>query len=288
MSSAPSTKRQRLNPPQILPSPSSMQVPIPRDGTPNVYSSFPHGMSTLSSPFDNSFSSENLGTGSYNIRSKARSPVVSNSYEVPSLLLNQNMAKLAESSTFPTPVLQRVQYLPTLSPTPPSPLSRTQQTSQGFGPRRNSINLTAAIRNLASLHTAPSHSSSATENSLPFKDTLRAPTPSESLLPINPITNSRGKRPRKVAKKRRNWTPEEDVKLRSAVAKYNGRQWKKVAAEVGTRCKVTNCPVELIFLAELQCLHRWQKVLNPNVVKGPWSPEEDRKLVSARPCTSFY
>jgi hypothetical protein len=24
---------------------------------------------------------------------------------------------------------------------------------------------------------------------------------------------------------------------------------------------------------DVQCLHRWQKVLNPNLVKGPWSKE---------------
>lgn len=24
---------------------------------------------------------------------------------------------------------------------------------------------------------------------------------------------------------------------------------------------------------DVQCLHRWQKVLNPEVVKGPWTPE---------------
>jgi hypothetical protein len=23
----------------------------------------------------------------------------------------------------------------------------------------------------------------------------------------------------------------------------------------------------------VQCLHRWQKVLNPELVKGPWTPE---------------
>lgn len=26
---------------------------------------------------------------------------------------------------------------------------------------------------------------------------------------------------------------------------------------------------------DVQCLHRWQKVLNPNLVKGPWTKEED-------------
>ena len=26
---------------------------------------------------------------------------------------------------------------------------------------------------------------------------------------------------------------------------------------------------------DVQCLHRWQKVLNPDLVKGPWTKEED-------------
>ena len=29
----------------------------------------------------------------------------------------------------------------------------------------------------------------------------------------------------------------------------------------------------------MQCLHRWQKVLNPDLVKGPWTKEEDGKIV---------
>ncbi|RWW62415.1 hypothetical protein BHE74_00030457, partial [Ensete ventricosum] len=31
---------------------------------------------------------------------------------------------------------------------------------------------------------------------------------------------------------------------------------------------------------EVQCLHRWQKVLNPELIKGPWTPEEDEKIIS--------
>jgi len=27
-------------------------------------------------------------------------------------------------------------------------------------------------------------------------------------------------------------------------------------------------------------LHRWQKVLNPELVKGPWSKEEDKLVLS--------
>ncbi|KAJ9537119.1 hypothetical protein OSB04_029852 [Centaurea solstitialis] len=30
---------------------------------------------------------------------------------------------------------------------------------------------------------------------------------------------------------------------------------------------------------DVQCLHRWQKVLNPELVKGPWSKEEDEVIV---------
>ena len=29
----------------------------------------------------------------------------------------------------------------------------------------------------------------------------------------------------------------------------------------------------------MQCLHRWQKVLNPELVKGPWTKEEDAKII---------
>ncbi|XP_010785412.1 transcriptional activator Myb-like, partial [Notothenia coriiceps] len=28
-----------------------------------------------------------------------------------------------------------------------------------------------------------------------------------------------------------------------------------------------------------QCQHRWQKVLNPELVKGPWTKEEDQKVI---------
>ena len=31
--------------------------------------------------------------------------------------------------------------------------------------------------------------------------------------------------------------------------------------------------------ADVQCQHRWQKVVNPELVKGPWTKEEDEKVV---------
>jgi hypothetical protein len=30
----------------------------------------------------------------------------------------------------------------------------------------------------------------------------------------------------------------------------------------------------------VQCLHRWQKVLRPGLVKGPWTPEEDATILN--------
>lgn len=62
------------------------------------------------------------------------------------------------------------------------------------------------------------------------------------------------------------WTPHEDETLRSAVAAYKGKSWKKIAEFFPDR-------------SEVQCLHRWQKVLNPDLVKGPWTQEEDDKIV---------
>uniref|UniRef100_A0A0E0FIY6 Uncharacterized protein n=1 Tax=Oryza nivara TaxID=4536 RepID=A0A0E0FIY6_ORYNI len=63
-----------------------------------------------------------------------------------------------------------------------------------------------------------------------------------------------------------NWTPEEDAILSRAVQTYNGKNWKKIAECFPDR-------------TDVQCLHRWQKVLNPELVKGPWSKEEDEIIV---------
>ncbi|ESQ49136.1 hypothetical protein EUTSA_v10020579mg [Eutrema salsugineum] len=61
------------------------------------------------------------------------------------------------------------------------------------------------------------------------------------------------------------WTPEEDETLRQAVGKFKGKSWKKIAEFFPDR-------------TEVQCLHRWQKVLNPDLIKGPWTQEEDETI----------
>ncbi|CAN6349346.1 unnamed protein product [Urochloa humidicola] len=63
-----------------------------------------------------------------------------------------------------------------------------------------------------------------------------------------------------------NWTAEEDDILCKAVETYKGKNWKKIAECFPGR-------------TDVQCLHRWQKVLNPELVKGPWSKEEDEIII---------
>merc|ERR1719198_240047 len=68
----------------------------------------------------------------------------------------------------------------------------------------------------------------------------------------------------KIAGKR--WTAKQDAQLKAAVEKYNFSNWKMIADEVDGRSHV-------------QCLQRWKKVLQPGLIKGLWSAEEDQTLV---------
>lgn len=51
-----------------------------------------------------------------------------------------------------------------------------------------------------------------------------------------------------------------DACLVKAVEENGAKNWKKIADSVKGR-------------TDVQCLHRWQKVLNPDLVKGPWTEE---------------
>ncbi|KAF3441924.1 hypothetical protein FNV43_RR15839 [Rhamnella rubrinervis] len=63
------------------------------------------------------------------------------------------------------------------------------------------------------------------------------------------------------------WTAEEDELLQRAVQHFKGKNWKKIAEFFKDR-------------TDVQCLHRWQKVLNPELIKGPWSKEEDEVIIA--------
>lgn len=60
------------------------------------------------------------------------------------------------------------------------------------------------------------------------------------------------------------WTEEEDQRLREIVETYGAKNWKRLASILGN------------VRSDVQCLHRWNKVLRPGLSKGPWTPEEDR------------
>jgi myb proto-oncogene protein len=61
------------------------------------------------------------------------------------------------------------------------------------------------------------------------------------------------------------WNKEEDEKLKRLV-EVHGERWDFIASHFPDR-------------ADVQCQHRWQKVVNPELVKGPWTKEEDEKVI---------
>jgi hypothetical protein len=58
---------------------------------------------------------------------------------------------------------------------------------------------------------------------------------------------------------------EEDDQLRVAVESIGEKCWRDIASKVRGRTPI-------------QCLHRWNKVLKPGLVKGNWTCEEDQML----------
>ncbi|XP_026672281.1 transcriptional activator Myb isoform X2 [Ceratina calcarata] len=66
------------------------------------------------------------------------------------------------------------------------------------------------------------------------------------------------------------WTKEEDALLKQLVSNAeqlgNGLRWDAIAGHFPDR-------------SDVQCQQRWAKVVNPELVKGPWTKEEDEKVV---------
>mmetsp|Transcript_34204 Transcript_34204/g.133968 ORF Transcript_34204/g.133968 Transcript_34204/m.133968 type:complete len:501 (-) Transcript_34204:1598-3100(-) len=67
------------------------------------------------------------------------------------------------------------------------------------------------------------------------------------------------------SKRLSNWSDEEDRILTKCVAKFGAKNWKVIATHLPNR-------------TDIQCLHRWNTVLNPQLVKGPWTKEEDDEI----------
>ncbi|KAM4588888.1 v-myb avian myeloblastosis viral oncogene homolog-like 2b [Odontesthes bonariensis] len=79
-------------------------------------------------------------------------------------------------------------------------------------------------------------------------------------------TDSDVAEPRDGGKVKVKWTQEEDEKLKTLVQKLGSNDWKRI-----TTCIPNH--------TEHQCQHRWFKVLDPELVKGPWTKEEDEKVI---------
>ncbi|XP_059353193.1 myb-related protein A-like [Daphnia carinata] len=73
-----------------------------------------------------------------------------------------------------------------------------------------------------------------------------------------------GAQARKMVNRGR-WTKDEDEKLKGVVER-TGEVWENVASFFEDR-------------SDVQCQHRWTKVVNPQLVKGPWTKEEDDLVV---------
>eukprot|EP00887_Chlorella_sp_A99_P004316 scaffold15.g4316.t1 len=65
---------------------------------------------------------------------------------------------------------------------------------------------------------------------------------------------------------RAGWSKREDETLRKAVGLHGAKNWKTIADYFEDR-------------TDVQCLHRWTKVLNPAVQKRPWTKEEDATIL---------
>ncbi|KAF4526149.1 hypothetical protein B566_EDAN012461 [Ephemera danica] len=75
----------------------------------------------------------------------------------------------------------------------------------------------------------------------------------------------RANKQRKPISKAR-WTREEDEQLKRVVEAH-GDNWEVVSSFFAHR-------------SDIQCQQRWQKVVNPELIKGPWTKEEDDKVVT--------
>uniref|UniRef100_A0A3P8T1I5 MYB proto-oncogene like 2 n=1 Tax=Amphiprion percula TaxID=161767 RepID=A0A3P8T1I5_AMPPE len=62
------------------------------------------------------------------------------------------------------------------------------------------------------------------------------------------------------------WTQEEDENLKILINNFGKKDWKMIASFLPGR-------------TDHQCVHRWKKYLDPDIIKGYWSKEEDEMIV---------
>lgn len=92
------------------------------------------------------------------------------------------------------------------------------------------------------------------------------------------------------------WTIQEDHRLLEIVQAHGPKHWKDIANIFGggrtgkiqylvvtwhPRTKIIlamNSVIDLLYFVDIQCLHRYNQVLNPEIKKGPWTEQEDAIL----------
>eukprot|EP01040_Poterioochromonas_malhamensis_P005053 gene5052-5416_t len=87
--------------------------------------------------------------------------------------------------------------------------------------------------------------------------------PSNATKPVNPLLARPRPEKKGAGPAGGKWTQEEDNMLREIVQEHGPKSWKKVASLLGSN------------RTDVQCLHRWNKVLKPGLHKGTWTKEED-------------
>ncbi|XP_023167187.1 myb protein isoform X2 [Drosophila hydei] len=123
-------------------------------------------------------------------------------------------------------------------------LKKATLLTMKFGPSNNNVSKSI---NLVDLNTQSEH----IENGVPVKFQLKTPTKSVTGHPNYGF----GKR----------WSKSEDILLKSLVEKHRER-WDIIGSHFKDRL-------------EQQVQQRWAKVLNPELIKGPWTREEDEKVI---------
>lgn len=96
---------------------------------------------------------------------------------------------------------------------------------------------------------------------LPFLKDLKQPIAPSTLPPLPYPTDF------KKQKVNQRWTEEENKKLKELVIKYGPKNWKKIAEGIGNRHSAD------------QCNQHWHRVVDPSIVKGDWTEEEDDLLI---------
>ena len=87
------------------------------------------------------------------------------------------------------------------------------------------------------------------------------PTPPAVVISVTPVIPQIDQPAyRKKAYNRGRWIKDEDDKLKVLVQKYGENNWLLVASQFPDR-------------SDFQCQQRWAKVVNPQLIKGPWTVE---------------